>query len=645
MERNKFASAASAAFAALLMVACQPSVGPASADSDEPAPASLESAAKQTLSNLPELKLTLPQSLSLQAEAAAASLRALGDTTELTADMLPGLKSEAWYDLQSSGSNSFLKIINGAFSYIKSYAAANDVPVDAVFTIPVGDEELVEYFGMPDAYRNNFTVTARLKIQGDSETAFSIFGRYTFSGTMYGIQLSVTADTRFDVAYDGADSRMDMYFNMVQSQTYNSQTRSQSSPLYAFYDSKTGTCRMASDYMVDEDGTPLRRAYVQESVVGADGSVSTVNMDLENGVPRYLHVAYGNDAAGGIASMNSWTDDSDGLSYDYFWGEYYDENGELLRRDNGESRIWVPVYDESRYANLKDLGYAVPPETLSVRSHWETTEGSHYYIKERKADDGSWVNSSRASYTPPAYEWSYEEWDGSSWVASDANTNGLAFMFKADPAEGVWTAGDTVYYWQGDSYYEADGIYYAQYELYQGYVVPVPLERFGKNYWMRFEYPLKRVLPLSPSYAAKYSLIQEEGDTYSSTWTDEDGNEEDWSYTQYSYYLNRNERDIDGDGVADAEDPIRFEESFDVELSNLSQYDMYYWNGTDFDKKRAYFVGTTGALPDYFSAPSTDLISGVDAQLSALMDRAYSLGVEEYLEKIEEAKTAADGVF
>jgi hypothetical protein len=127
-----------------------------------------------------------------------------------------------------------------------------------------------------------------------------------------------------------------------------------------------------------------------------------------------------------------------------------------------------------------------------------------------------------------------------------------------------------VYYCQGSESYTEASTSYHQTNYYKGFVVPAPEYKFGKGYYIRYEYPLKNVLPLAGTYATDYKLIQEEGETSNSTWIDMNGDSQNWSWTNYTFYLNKNSRDLDGDGTIDAEDPIRFDASFDIKLISFT---------------------------------------------------------------------------
>ena len=660
--------------AGLLLASCIPPLSNQPGDDAEVEPATLEDAAKTTLMNLPHLMMKLPKSLSLD-ESATAS-RALGDTTELTVEMLPALKSQAWYDLQSSDS-SIIGFINKAFGYLKKYAKDNPIPAGETFSIPFGDDQLIEMLDMPDDMRGLYTTTVRFNIKGETAEAFKIYGDIVLSGgnSSSGL-INLNVKTRFDIVCSGSDSTIEMYIWIDMNQSYSGETYTMTMPMYVTFDSTTGACTMVSS----SNDNGVIYSMIEETKVAADGSISNVNASLNDGVLRYLHVAYGDDTAGGIASMNSWTNtyiNFDGSTTtrdeDYYWGEYYDQNGELLRRDNGNSRLWVPVGDESYYTNLKNLGYQVAPEVYSTRSYGKYENETWYQYRERRTSEGNWEAYARnySVSNDDSWEWitqkldggvwenyykwsysamngSYYSWNGSDWIIMNGypQNDSCSFIYKSDSNPGVWTAGDTVYYWKSGDSYSVGDISYWQTDFYKGYVVPTPENRFGKSYWINYEYPLGQLLPLSPTYAAQYKLIQEEGLTHTNSWVDWNGATQEWSWTNYQYYLNKTSRDLNGDGLMDGEDPIRYDDTFDIRLDDkLSQYDMYYWANGKMSKVKAYFVRTTGALPDYFCTPSTVAIDKVNQKLNDLMNSAYATGIDAYAEKLKAVETAADGVF
>ena len=587
------------------------------------------------------------------------------------------MKSQAWYDLQGTGGNTFLTIINNAFVVLKAYASSHTVPVNEIFEIPVTDDDLIAVAKLPDAYRGIFTASARFKITGETGSAFQIYCDFSLSGSQGSASLLCTAKTRFDITTEGSDSKMDMYFLIGTEQSDGVNTMSNEIPVYASYDSKTGACSMVAKQ--DSGGSTL--VSIQETKVDAvDGSISNINTNIANGIPSYLHVAYGNDTAGGIASVSPFSYDSNGdgtpEDHDSYWGEYYNSNGELICRTNGDNNIYAPVGDITRYTNLQDLGYTTPPEIYSIRYHSTYEDDQYFWYNERKTSTGwevftrkyytsdgesqtytttiqeksgeVWVDVYRASWDGTGGEQSEVYWDGSSWQPGAGpyrNYDSWDFMFKATP--GVWSTGDAIYYYkEGISYTESE-ITYNQTNFYKGYVVPAPDTKLGKSFYISYEYPLRNVLPLAGSYATDYKLIQEEGTTYSDSWTDWEGNHQTWSWTNYSYYLNKNSRDLDGDGVIDPESPIRFDENFDIKLDKLSQYDIYYWHNGEIEKTKGYFVriSSQDALPDYLSTPDTTVINMVDGKLQTLLDSAYFNSATAYDAQIETAGNAAAGVF
>jgi hypothetical protein len=57
---------------------------------------------------------------------------------------------------------------------------------------------------------------------------------------------------------------------------------------------------------------------------------------------------------------------------------------------------------------------------------------------------------------------------------------------------------------------------------------------------------------------------------------------------------------------------------------------MYYWHNGTTTKEKGYFYRTTGALPPYFTQPSTTLVNQVDGNLQAAMGSALALDGTAY---------------
>jgi len=164
-----------------------------------------------------------------------------------------------------------------------------------------------------------------------------------------------------------------------------------SQSLYAFLDSQSGECT-AMTSSKDSAGA-LTGSNIQKSEIGGGGAISSVSLSSYAGNESY-NVAYGDDFAGSIAYISSWTDTyaTSPVTHDCYWGEYYNSTGDLIRRDNGDTSLWVPDWGLDRQKNLVDLGITTAPSLVEVRY-----TGSAY---EYRADSGPWTVL--PGYTVPA---------------------------------------------------------------------------------------------------------------------------------------------------------------------------------------------------------------------------------------------------
>jgi hypothetical protein len=179
---------------------------------DQPkAPATVSEAATTTLQNLPILKITLPKSLSTTSSTTKSLAgRAIGDTTNLTS--VPSMKSQAWYDLQSQGSNSFMGLINKAFDFLRNYAKNNAIQADKVFSIPMTSTDLETAFGQPAGSATGIAVTDQFFISGADSSNFSIYMRATMTISTSNPAMTFDLRTRFDITGSGTSQKISMYF-------------------------------------------------------------------------------------------------------------------------------------------------------------------------------------------------------------------------------------------------------------------------------------------------------------------------------------------------------------------------------------------------------------------------------------------------
>jgi hypothetical protein len=583
---------------------------------------SVAKAAQAALATLPVLKLNLPGSLSGQSTGTKSLSRTLGDTTDLSTATLPTLKSQAWYDLQGNGGNPFLSVINKAFTLVRSYASNNTITENTVFSIPLNATNLADIFG--SAPPPTITFDNQFKVTGTDTSNFQIFFKVLMHDSASTMQATVQG--RFDIAGTGTNQQIKMYF-LIQS-TMGSQ--SQTMPFYAFYDAATGSCEFVTSFdgimtststvnsVTTTTTTPYHVDSIQKSIAVGGGAMTNMNVSKQTSGSNhstYVNVSYGDDSAGGIASLSDYS----GGSGQYYWGEYYDGSGNLLLRSNGNSQLWTPDANGNVIINAKDYGFTSPPTNLEVTSV-SASDGTNWVTtRTLKDSSGNPNNVEKYYWDSVGNKYVDQVYDSatSSWVTLPANT----WTSIAYKSAGGWTAGDAIYYWQSGTYDNATNAWVET--LYQGYVVPASVQKFGHAFYLTNEYPLVQIMPLTAAYAANYKLIQEEGNTYTGTWTDNDGVQQPWSWTNYSFYLNKNQP---------GESPIRMDAAAgDINFNDkLQQYDMYYWHNGTTTKEKGYFYRTTGALPPYFTQPSTTLVNQVDGNLQAAMGSALALDGTAY---------------
>jgi len=588
-------------------------------------PQTLEGAVRATLQNLPELKVTLPASLSQSSESGARSAaRSVGDVEVL--DSVPSLKSEAWYQLQSS--NGFQGFINKAFGFLREYAKANDVSANQEFTVPVTSADLLNLFAMPASMAQGMKVNARMLVTGSDRDHFTIWA--FIDGSIEDSEgqpapVTFVVKSRMDVESVSGGKLLDFYMN-VKTQMGGEEAVM---PFYAHYNTATGACDMVQKYESPDHQDPaVIHTYegIQRSTVGPGGSITSVNLSRFDGEAQGLRVAYGDDVAGGIASLSPGT--YNGLPASFLTGEYYGRNGHLLKVVDGSTNLWVPAWDEGvPVFNVRTLGYTQAPDLLQRRSFWDGTTG--YTQTEVRSSSGTWVPVYRTRWVDSGRESQYSD-DGVSWTDTSGYAWQRSLVFQAgnDPAQ--WSGGDAVYYWKASRWESTGGVSATIDDLYQGYVVPAPVHRFGRDFFTTDEYPLDTLLPLQGTFAQDYQLIRQEGNTDTWTWTDQDGKERSNSWTAYSFYLNFHQ----AEGA-----PIQYSrDEGDINLDNsLSSHDMYYWHDGTETKVKGYFLRTTAAVPEYFTQPDASLVHRVDGQLTQAIEAAYSLDISVYADQMKVA--------
>ncbi len=439
--------------------------------------------------------------------------------------------------------------------------------------------------------RGQVAVTANFVAKGSSADDFKLYAKIRMDINSSGVSGTYEIPARLDITQVSGGSKITLYMRLNVSMTQNGETSSMALNLYGTVNSSTGELDLAEwapNFMGSSSSANMK------TIVNGS-AVTTINRSQSGTSTPYVSVAYGDDTAGGIASFYSYE-----TGKDYFWGEYYGATGDLLLRANGNTVIWNPIGDETRYPNLSAIYTTSAPDTVYLRAN-----GSVYEV----STDGTTNWTTVSGFDTATGLW------GLFWRAGT-----------------TWAGGDTVYYGNECSWDNNLNTWVTKYTV--GYRVPTPEQHFGSSFYMSYEYPLKNLLPLSATYAAAYKLMQQEGETYTWNWVDWNGVAQTSGYTQYTYYL-----DHTGTGSTsyDAADE-------DIDLtSSLSSYDMYYYENGQSKSTLGYFLRTMGSVPAYFTSPDQTARNHVDAQLQSALTTAYNMNTDSYTDEF--ALVDTDTVF
>jgi hypothetical protein len=544
------------------------------------------------LQNIPEVRPALPKSLQLpDSSKYVRSSKAAKEIIELTTANINPVKSQAWVDLQEGDTVQLM--FNRAVRFIAGYAATNDIALDQEFSAPITAQTLADIFKLPSNIAAGMSVSNKCVIKGSDLNDLTLYckisvntGHSTVSiSAKVGIKTASNSSVRLTVNLDIGFGN-----NMTQR-------------MYVDFDSATGAC--TSVVSMQNSGGADQGTFIRTSTIGSDGSISTVNRSTGSSeMPSFTHIAYGDDYYGGIASLFSDPEPSDTSKLnDFYYGEYYNSSGNLIRRDSGSSKIWVQSVDNQQ--DLAALGLSSAPKRVYIREKWNATDSkSEYQYSYSMLGDGS---DSTSYLDLPGY--------GYTGAGQSPYTYGL--YYKSNPAE--WSIGDGIYQCEKiESISEGD--YIGRTTYYLGYKVPSKTNLFGKEFYLDYEYPLNSLLPIVGNYTLQQKQI---GKTQTFTWKDWDGNSMTNTYANYIYYLNNKSA-----GSTDLEPGL------DIDLSNnIMSYDVYYFTGGKLSKAKGYFFRTSQDLPGYFTpltTAATDAIAGVKTELQALMTSALALSSADY---------------
>jgi hypothetical protein len=200
----------------------------------------------------------------------------------------------------------------------------------------------------------------------------------------------------------------------------------------------------------------------------------------------------------------------------------------------------------------------------------------------------------------------------------------------ADP-EGtpiVWMAGatmamgDSVYYYSSwdtsDPGTMTGNLYtYAYDTTYKiGYTVPSTQTYLGGSYYMQGTFPLKYLRP-----ANGFPLKMKEGVTVNVPYTDSEGTPLNWSYTDYSFWL-ENTGWMNKDGTNDNDIATLDTDKGDIAQDKLMNMNFYDWDSAseNYVETKAYVLETTEQSPVgwNFDTSAQSIVTGVKTNLEAL---------------------------
>jgi len=546
----------------------------------------------EVLKNIPEVKPALPKSLQLpDSDKALRSSKAANDITELTTANVSPVKSQAWVDLQEGDDVQLM--FNRAVKFIANYATANDIAIDQEFSAPIDATALADIFKIPVNMALSMTVSNKCVIKGSDPKDIVLYCKISIKNSHGTIPISAKVGIK-----TAADSSVRLTVNLDIAIGGGMTQR-----MYVDFDSATSACTSVVS-MQDSSGAD-QGTFIRTATLGGDGSISTVNRSTgsSSGVspmPGFTHIAYGDDNYGGIASLSSFTNPLNSTTNDFYYGEYYNSSGNLMRRDNGNSAVWSidsQVLDHQK--NISSLG--IPSSPLPT----------HIYVREKTGGTGYQHSTNGTTWT---------DFAAGSYGYVDPNNYWNGFYYKANTASTSLSPGDALYYLEKIESI-SDGDYVGKSTYYLGYVVPTATTLFGKSLYLDYEYPLNSLLPI----VGNYTLIQKQvGDSQSFTWEDWEGNSITNTFAYYLYYLNNN-----SSGLKDQIEP-----GLDIDLSNnLTNYDVYYFSGGKLSQAKGYFFRTSQDLPGYFTpltSTVTTAIGGVKTKLTDLMNTALALDSADY---------------
>jgi len=519
---------------------------------------------QELITDMPEVEFDLPDSLKdgNGSDSASVASRASGDVTAFTVlSSQQGVKANGWYRVKeaTSGNNSTSVML---LNYLKHAASQVDIETDkdidlGVLSVPSGEDS-------PTGTETMDYGTIHIKQIAESEISVLWTVAIPEQGTYYikieieeleGGHMAVESYMLFEMSDDPGTVIKDSY------STYNSST----GEAFSFSD---------SSYWSESDDAYSVTSLTQDS----SGTVKLIDRWYDGPTDNQTTVAWANDDMGGIANSYNWQwTDSDGaiIQEEGLSVEFYDEDGFMVKRGWGNAELrpeymGLDWYNEDEYTNSFNLVGDLDAKPASFTVTYQ--------------NNGDIILSDG---TKDVDITGHDYWD---------------FYWKA----GVnWASGDCSYWsseWTWDSDNNASVVTYIT-----GQAVPDSTTYLGGDYYMNNSFPL-RYLAVDKE---GFTLKNEEGDTYSDSWSDSEGNEWTWSWTDYTWWLDNNDA-----GTVDTLDDA------DINVNGSLYMDTYYMWDDEADQsieQKAYTFGTDQDEPSgLFVFTEKTLVDSVKSELETL---------------------------
>lgn len=600
----------------LATVACNLPAGPDTSPAPSPSPSpSASTTPVQMLKAIPDIGQMLPKSLQAGASSSSvsASMRALGDVTELTPALLPGVTANGYQQVKQQISTSMLKTV---LDILKQAIDGKDVPLDSDYRLGT--------ITMP-AYTNMGSMDAGVIRISKPSTDVTEIKWYIKVNQPTGAGSTIVVPFYIYIKITGTDTAtMKVALLFKGEVSYNGQTKTQATA--CSYDATTK--EMVS---VNLPSSASGDYGSYQSITTANGYTTYLNQ-FSSSTYSGTQVAYANDQMGGV--VNAYSGSYNGSSYDGVNTEFYNADGNLVMTQWGKSGAdsfsWITSqFSDTNATNVKSIltGVSAKPTVVYRKMDYSYTwyGNTQTQTNTRKiywsVDKTTWVEDTAKAKTWTDNNWPQDGWTNPVWMAGSIPASGDSLYYYK---EGDWTAGTGTY----DQASNTSTWSYSSLDSYQvGFTIPSKTSYLGKDYYLQNRFMLK-FLSLDPALAADFKIKMKEGGTYycwddGNQWNSASTKPSNWdsipdyqkgTWTNFEYWLeNTAYKDKDGNAtnVATSYD----QDKGDLRLQNLREDTFYLWQDGVGKEMKAQVLDTTEAAPVGFSFSQTALVDTVKAAI------------------------------